>query len=643
MKASSVEKQGKKKGTKSTLVKMAGLILILAVVASGAIMFMFFRERTASSAAAGNPPGIYTVRRGNLPITVTESGDIKALNSTDIQSEVEGQATIISIVDEGTIITPEDVNNKVLVELDSSGIKEKLTQQEITFSTAEASLTEAKESLDIQIKQNDSDIKAGELKVRFALMDLQKYLGEAVAGKLISSDATNPGGENNKIASLINDPNLGGGAVQKLRELTDDITLAESKFEQASDTLMWTQKLYDKKYVAETELKGDQLAMQSSKIQMERARTALELFRLYEFPKEAEKLLSDYSEAKRELDRINANARSKLAQAQAKLDSNKAKYSLEKERLEKLRKQFAACTIKAPVTGQVVYSSSMMDQWERRRYSIEVGATVRERQKIISIPDTSKMKVEVKIHETWVDKVQPTQQAKITIAAFPDKTFTGKVLKKAPLAAPQEWLNPDLKVYATDVSIDGTHDFLKTGMTAKVEIIIDELKNVISVPIQAVLNIRGKKACFVMNGSTSEQRQVETGEFNDSFVEIKSGLAEDDKVMLNPPRLTEAEAKGKPEPQVESKSKPETEEQKPPEDRRTPEDKHFELTDEVVERMMGHLAEINPEKSEELKQLQKSDPEKFKDELRKAMFEQFRRFRDNENKRAGNATGSQTP
>jgi HlyD family secretion protein len=541
METNVVEKQSKKKNYKSTLAKIAVLAVILVVAASGIVLFMFFNRRSSNSPAATNKPGIYTVHRGNLPITVTESGDIKALNSMDIQSKVEGQTTIISIVDEGTVITPEDVNNKVLVELDSSNIKEKLTQQEITFLTAEASLTEAKEELDIQIKQNDSDIKAGELKAKFALMDLQKYLGETVAERLIGSDTTNPGGEDIKIASLINDPNLGGGSVQKLRELTDNITLAGSRFEQASDRLMWTQKLYDKKYVAETDLKGDQLAMQSSKIQLESARTALELFRRYEFPKEAEKLLSDHSEAERELERIKAGARSKLAQAQAKLDSNKAKHSLEKERLEKLQKQFEACTIRAPAPGQVVYSSSMMGSWERRNNPINVGAAVRERQKIISIPDTSKMKVEIKIHETWVDKVQPAQQAKITIAAFPDKTFTGKVLKKAPLAAPEEWLNPDLKVYATDVSIDGTHDFLKTGMTAKVEIIINELKDVISVPIQTVLNSRGKKVCFVLGSSTPEQRQVETGAFNDSFVEIKSGLAEGDKVLLNPPRLTESE------------------------------------------------------------------------------------------------------
>jgi HlyD family secretion protein len=514
------------------------IILVILVAALGALVFLWWTTRAPRES---KELGIFTVHRGNLPITVTESGDIKALNSTDIKSEVEGRTTIISIVDEGTLITPEDVNNgKILAELDSSNIKERLTQQEITFSNEKAGYTEAKEALDIQIKQNDSDIKGGELKVRFALMDLQKYLGAAVAEKLIS-EATNPGNEDNQIAPLIDDPNLGGGAVQRLRELNGDITLAESKFEQAADTLMWTQKLYDKKYVAETELKKDQLEMQSCKIQMDKARTALELFRLYEFPKEAEKLTSDYNEAKRELERIEAGARSKLAQAQARLDSKKATYSLEKERLEKWRKQLKACTIKAPVPGQVVYSSSMMNEWERRNRPIEVGAEIYERQKIISIPDTSEMKVEIKIHETWVDKVQPGQQTRITIAAFPDKTFTGKVLKKAPLADPEQWLNPDLKVYSTDVSIDGTHEFLKTGMTAKVEIIIEELKNVISVPLQAVVNRNGKKVCYVLGSKEPKLREVETGLFNENFVEIKSGLAEGEKVMLNPPRVSETE------------------------------------------------------------------------------------------------------
>ena len=100
-------------------------------------------------------------------------------------------------------------------------------------------------------------------------------------------------------------------------------------------------------------------------------------------------------------------------------------------------------------------------------------------------------------------------------------------------------MNPDLKVYSTDILIDGTHDFLKTGMSAKVEIIIKELKDVISVPIQAVINQEGKKICYVAKGNRSQAREVATGDFNDNFVEITQGLSPGEKVLLNPPRLIE--------------------------------------------------------------------------------------------------------
>ena len=49
----------------------------------------------------------------------------------------------------------------------------------------------------------------------------------------------------------------------------------------------------------------------------------------------------------------------------------------------------------------------------------------------------------------------------------------------------------------------------------------------------------GRKICFVAKGKGIEQREVETGVFNDNFVEIKSGLSEGEKVLLNPPRITE--------------------------------------------------------------------------------------------------------
>jgi len=528
-------------------------ILIFVAVVGGIGGFIFWRHRQSASDSSNPGTGLFTVKRGDLTISVTESGNIKAIKSEDIKSKVEGRVTIVTIVPEGTVITPEDVNNgKVLVELDSSKLKEQLGQREIDLATAEAGYADANESYTIQVKQNESNITAAELKVKFALTDLNKYLGEAVALKTIvcsllqdiaakKNQGANP--DPNAIVDMVSfleDPELGGEALQKLQELNGRITLAEANLEKAASTLEWTERLYKKQYVAETDLRKDRLEKQRLEFEKQKEEIALDLFKRYEFLKQTEKLLSDYNEAKRELERTQARARSQLAQAQAKLASAEAAYRLQKERLQKLQNQIDACVIKAPAAGEVIYWSSTQ-MWYRSG-KIEQGAEVTEGQKIITIPDASKMKVEIKVHETWVDKIEPNQPTKITIAAFPDKAFTGKVLKKAPLAdQDNSWLNPDLKVYLTDVSIDGTHDFLKNGMTGKVEVIIDELHDVLYVPIQSVVTVEEKKVCYVMASTTPQQREVETGLFNDNFVEIKKGLTEGEIVSLNPPRWTASE------------------------------------------------------------------------------------------------------
>ncbi len=536
MKPIDVGKQKNQAFRKAGSAKLILLILIAVVAAISIGVFGFIRQRAASSDISNKDTGLFTVKRGELAITVTESGSIKAVNSVDLKSEVEGQANIVHIVPEGTFITPEDVNNgKVLVELDSSKLKDQLSQREIEVTSADASFADANESYRIQVKQNESNITAAELKVKFALMDLQKYLGKTVAENLVAKAVEEPN-ESFDITSLLDDPNsLGGEASQKLRELESNIALAQSNLKKAAYTLDWTKKLYEKQYVAQTELQKDTLDHQRLEIEEQKAMTALELFKLYEFAKQSEQFLSDYKEAILELERTEARARAQLAQAKAKLASARSTKEMQQQRLNKLLKQIEACTIRAPAVGQVVYWSSTQ-QWVRVK--IEQGAQVPEGYKIITIPDASKMKVEVKIHETWIDKIEPNLPAEIKVEAFPDKVFTGRVLKKAPLADAEDWLNPDLKVYSTDIGIDGMHDSLKTGMTGKVTVIIDKLPDVLYVPIQSVVTVEDKKICYV-SGSPAEKREVETGLFNDNFVEIKSGLTEGEQVLLNPPKWNE--------------------------------------------------------------------------------------------------------
>jgi len=513
---------------------LLGILILAAIVAA---MVFLVSMKSATSAVSSKSLGTFTVRRDDLVVTVTESGSIKARNSINIKSEVEGQATIISLVPEGTYITEEDVKNgKMLFELDSSSLEEELAQREIDFAASEASYAEAREAYEIQLKQNESDIAEDQLKVKFALMDFKKYLGEAVAKKFIgdANDVPNP----TDIAFLLNDTNsLGGAASQQFKEYIDNITLAEMKLKRAINQLDGTRMLYDANFVSKTELETDILDVNSLNIQKERAEIALELFKLYDFPKEAEKLLSDHYEAKLELARTLARARSRLAQNLATLKSAEARYNLRKSRLEKLKRQIDACIIKAPAAGLVTYASSS-DRRGRRERVIEEGATVYQRQDIISLPDTAEMIAEINVHESSVTKVRPGQSAKIVIDAFPDRVFHGEVIGVAPLPDPQQsWLSPDLKVYTTQVSIKGTYEFLKPGMSAKVEILVEQLNDVIIVPVQVVANRAGKKVCYCLTPQGPQQREVKTGAFNDTFVEIVEGLQAGEEVLLNPPRL----------------------------------------------------------------------------------------------------------
>ena len=107
------------------------------------------------------------------------------------------------------------------------------------------------------------------------------------------------------------------------------------------------------------------------------------------------------------------------------------------------------------------------------------------------------------------------------------------------------WMNPDLKVYLTTITIDGTYDWIKPGMSAKVEILVDHLKDVVYVPIQAVAPSDGKQICYVAGGIKPQKREVEIGQLNDEFIEIKKGLKEGEKVLLHPPESGEPDAGGR--------------------------------------------------------------------------------------------------
>lgn len=567
------KKQQKKTGNQSKTLRR--FIISTVVFALIALVFGFSHYWSEPGNSSSNIE-LYSVKRGDLNICVVENGSIKPVKSVTIKAPrlTEYQVSIVTIVPEGTYITPEDVNNMVLVELDASNSREQLPQREIDVASAEASFAEAKENYDIRLKQNESDITAAELKAKFARMDIQKYLGQEASEKVLETASLESLSDIDidLLLKEIEDSNSLCEASQKMLDLTSSITIVEADMEEAKTNLKGTQKLFNHQYASQSDLNKAKLQVKRQEINKEKNEISLALFKKFEFPKQVEQLLSNYLEAKLALERTESSARSQFAQVKARLASADSSLKTRQKRLETTKEQIESCTIRAPSPGQVVYYSSM----ERYvRYPIEQGAQVSRGRPMIVIPDTTQLKVEIKVQETWINKIDVNQPAKITTTAFPDKVFTGKVLRKAPMADSQSYsLMADVKVYTTDVSIDGTHDYLRTGMTAKVEILIDELEDVLYVPIQSVVTEEDddeKKVCYVSTDKGPQRREVEIGLFNDDFVEIKNGLEEGEKVLLNPPRWTQTEKDEEKEQQKE-KTDQQTEQKTPAKETKSTED-----------------------------------------------------------------------
>ncbi|MCC6490794.1 MAG: HlyD family efflux transporter periplasmic adaptor subunit [Candidatus Hydrogenedentes bacterium] len=588
----------------------------------------------------------FAARRGGLLISVTEGGNVEALESQVIKSEIKGETKILTIVDEGYLVTPEDVaNGKVLVTLDDSDLIERMTQETIEFQSAYANFTDAREQYEIQVKQNESDITAAALEVKFFLMDFRKYLGDELANRIVSqlalevnvekmieetkrdalaristdgatetpaTEAPAPettielpegatseelkGGDLPSEASpellakaevpaekkpgpekaaapkadmpngltLSAEPSpkrpsidfteyaspdlLGDGeAQQKLRQLQSERLISEEELQLAEVKLAGTRRLAEKNFVTKQELDGDEMSVKKTVISRDSAMTDEELFIKYEFPKQSEKLLSDYEEAIRKLERTIKKGIATEAQAEARWKSSEANFKLREQRTKELQEQLDSCTIRAERTGLVVYAGS--DEPWRNREAIEEGASVYERQEIITIPDMTQMAVKVKIHESSIKKIMKGQKARIKLDSYLEKELTGEVIKVNVIPdSSSRWMNPDMKLYPATVTIDGTHDWLKPGMSAKVEILVKQLENVIYVPIQAISSDGGLRVCYVIDSLGRQQRRVvETGEFNNEFIEVKSGLQEGEQVLLRAPQgqLTPAKDGGK--------------------------------------------------------------------------------------------------
>ena len=331
-----------------------------------------------------------------------------------------------------------------------------------------------------------------------------------------------------------------GEAKQQLRSLQDELQVAQEELLLTQDRIAGQRRLEERGFITPTELEAEELSLNKANNKMQQKETELKLYIQYTFPKEAEQKLSDFENAVMSYQRQVKENVAEQAQEEARFSSAERKFNLEKVKLADVNQQIEFATIRAQRPGLVVYGAADQNSSRWRRSSqeaIQEGATVTERQAILTIPDLREMAVKVNIHESAVQRVAVGQRVRVSVDAFPDDPLTGTVSRVAVVAdSANSFMNPDLKVYPTTINIDGTHEWLRPGMSAEVEILVDRLEDVVYVPVQAVTYYDDQRVVYVAGRGAPQRRPIEVGSFSDSFIEIVSGLEEGEQVLLLPPQ-----------------------------------------------------------------------------------------------------------
>ena len=297
------------------------------------------------------------------------------------------------------------------------------------------------------------------------------------------------------------------------------------------DRLNWTQQLHKKGYASRSELEVDSLAVEKAEIGVEQSQEELRLLEKFDYPKKVRQLEAALEQFEKELGRIRQRSAAQVAQAEADLQAKTTGLELQETRLNQQKAQLEFTKIHAPEAGLVVYASSSNPG---SGVLIEEGASIRQKQDIIKLPDITQMMVEVRVHESHVQKIRPGLTAYVTIDSLPDEQFKGSIRKVAVLPdSTSRFFNPNLKVYTTEVVIEDNLPDLKPGISGRAEIIITNLTDVLMVPIQAVTTVNGRQVCFIEQGGSSVPAPVEVGLYNEKYIEIKSGLKEGDQVLLS--------------------------------------------------------------------------------------------------------------
>ncbi|MGE5197249.1 MAG: efflux RND transporter periplasmic adaptor subunit [Deltaproteobacteria bacterium] len=176
--------------------------------------------------------------------------------------------------------------------------------------------------------------------------------------------------------------------------------------------------------------------------------------------------------------------------------------------------KFEKAPVESPLTGIV------------GRVYVDIGTSVTQQTPIALVVDMDKMRVNLDITEEYLPKITLGQTAEVRLQAYPNETFIGEVFKISPV------LDLSTRTAPIEITIPNSDHRLKSGMFAKVQLILEKHKDVPVIAKEAILGREPNVYVYVVEGNVARQKIIKLGIHQGASYEVTEGLNAGDVVVV---------------------------------------------------------------------------------------------------------------
>ncbi len=485
-----------------------------------------------------------TVETGDIKVEVIESGPLHAKNSIEVKSRVSGRVQQL-MVDEGDVVQ----QGQLIAIIDPQETELQVRQNQAQLRGAQAGVTR----LSVEIAQREITARTNLARVQSRLRQVELELKEQpklTSASIKSSESALASAEQSlALLTRITQPNTKVQVQSALQEAKANLENAEIEAERRKSLL-------DKGYVSRREYEQAELNLSLARTRLQTAQERVDkLSREQELErKQSEERIKaareDLNRARSNgsLDRVKLEERSRAQQdlrdAQAALKdvqalaASRAQQNASVDQLQSVlgdsMRQLGETELRAPVTGIVTKRLVQLGELVASLSSFSSGTP------IIKLEDRSTMKVRLNINEIDVAKLTLMMDANVTVDAFPDRKFRGKVTKISPASemTAQGVGNDPVVKYTVEVTLDSVSPDLKSGMSAQCSMLVKNRPGVLRMQRDYVIKEKdGSTFALLVKDKNKKDKQgkivtdkvaVKLGESSGAYIEVISGLKKGD-------------------------------------------------------------------------------------------------------------------